>query len=436
MTPAYLDPAPRQYPDFVHLLARANRGLAAAGNATSFADLEDWLLGDAINEESMLSLAESLAWRMVAAGIPVDRATIHAGTLHPQLAGFAWGWQKSDGLCDEIVVKAMNTQTDAYLKSPLRPPIEEGRAMYIDATDPANQRDYPIIAELAAQGITRYAALPLPKRIGAKRFDVATIATSAPDGFTEEQQAQLDRILKYLSLHVHRHVARRIAENVLNVYLGHNAGRQVLDGSIARGAGQPINAVIWCADMRGFSELSENFPAAEVNLLLNGFLDQLVSAVTAQGGDVLKFMGDGILAVFPFSDDKGERDAANAAMAAADKALRNLEAFNANPPPEVAAIAGRKPLRCGIAMHTGEVFFGNVGGQDRLDFTVVGTAVNETARLEQLTKRVMRPVLLSEQVGRQLDIALDDCGEHELKGFARPVRVFAPRHWKSTAIVL
>ena len=147
-------------------------------------------------------------------------------------------------------------------------------------------------------------------------------------------------------------------------------------------------------------------------------------------------MGDGILAVFPFSDAEGERDAANAAMAAADKALRNLEAFNANPPPEVAAIAGRKPLRCGIAMHTGEVFFGNVGGQERLDFTVVGTAVNETARLEQLTKRVMRPVLLSEQVARQLDIALDDCGEHELKGFARPVRVFAPRHWKSTAIVL
>ncbi len=436
MTPAYLDPAPRQYPTFVHLLARSARGLPSAGETRSFKDVEDWLLGDAINEESMLSLAESLAWRMVAAGLPVDRATIHAGTLHPQLSGFAWGWQKSDGLCDEIVVKAMNTQTDAYLKSPLRTPIEEGKPLVLDARVPGIKEQFPILAELAEQGIVHYAALPMPKRIGANRYDVATIATSNPDGFTPEQQDQLDRILKYLSLHVHRHVARRIAENVLNVYLGHNAGRQVLEGSIARGAGQPINAVIWFADMRGFSHLSETFPAPDVNLLLNGFLDQLVSAVTAHGGDVLKFMGDGILAVFPFTDEAGERTASNDAMAAADMALRNLEAFNTNPPPDVAAIKGRQPLRCGIAMHTGEVFFGNVGGQDRLDFTVVGSAVNEASRLEQLTKRLMRPVLVSEQVARLLDASMDDCGEHELKGFSRPVRVFAPRHWKSSAILL
>ena len=436
MTPAYLDPAPRQYPNFVHLLARSARGQAAAGGTHSYKDLEDWLLGDAINEESMLALAESLAWRMVAAGLPVDRATIHAGTLHPQLSGFAWGWQKSDGFCDEIVVRVMNTQTEAYLKSPLREPIEQGTPVFIDARDPVMQERYPIIAELAAIGICHYAALPMPKRIGANRYDVATISTSNPDGFTLEQQGQLDRILKYLSLHVHRHVARRIAENVLNVYLGHNAGRQVLEGSIARGAGQPISAVIWFADMRGFSELSERLPAAHVNLLLNGFLDQLVSAVTAHGGDVLKFMGDGVLAVFPFTDEQGERDAASDAMAAADKALRNLDAFNANPPADVAAIPGRQPLRCGIAMHSGEVFFGNVGGQDRLDFTVVGSAVNEAARLEQLTKRVMRPILVSEQVARLVNARMDDCGEHELKGFARPVRVFAPKHWKSSAILL
>ena len=436
MTPAYLDPAPRQYPAFVHLLARSARGPAAAGETHSFEDLEDWLLGDAISEDSMLSLSESLAWRMVAAGLPVDRATIHTGTLHPQLAGFSWGWQKSDGLCDEIVVKAMNTQTDAYLKSPLRAPIEEGTPLFLDTRTPGVQSTYPFLTELAAQGIVHYAALPMPKRIGANRYDVATIATNNPDGFTPEQQRQLDRILKYLSLHVHRHVARRIAENVLNVYLGHSAGQQVLEGSIARGAGQPIKAVIWFADMRGFSQLSERLPAAHVNLLLNGFLDQLVSAVTAHGGDVLKFMGDGILAVFPFSDKAGERTASNDAMAAADTALRNLEAFNAAPPADVAAIPGREPLRCGIAMHTGEVFFGNVGGQERLDFTVVGSAVNEAARLEQLTKRVMRPVLVSEQVAHLVDTLMDDCGEHELKGFARPVRVFAPKHWKSSAILL
>lgn len=436
MTPAYLDPAPRTYPDFVHVLARSARGEASADGTRSFEDLENWLLGEAINEPTMLELAESLAWRMVAAGLPVVRATIHTGTLHPQLAGFSWGWQKSDGLCDEIVVKAMNTQTDAYLNSPLRAPIEEGKALFLDARQPEVQSTYPFLAELAEQGVVHYAALPMPKRIGAKRYDVATIASDNSDGFTPEQQGQLDRILKYLSLHVHRHVARRIAENVLNVYLGYGAGRQVLDGTIDRGAGSAMTAVVWFADMRNFTQLSETQQPSNVNLLLNGFLDQLVSAVNAHGGDVLKFMGDGILAVFPFEDESGASAAANAAMSAADDALHNIDRFNKSPPPEVAAIANREPIRCGIAMHQGEVFFGNVGGQDRLDFTVIGRSVNEAARLEQLTKRLMRPILISEEVARHLTCPVDDCGEQELKGFANPVRVFAPKHWKSSAIVL
>jgi adenylate cyclase len=436
MTPVYLDPAPRAYPEFVHLLARSSRGEASAQGTKSFADLEDWLLSDAINEPSMLELAESLAWRMVGAGIPIKRATIHAGTLHPQLAGFAWGWQASDGLCDEIVVKAVSTQTDAFLKSPIRKPIEDGVAMFLDARNSDHCRDYPIIAELAEDGITSYAALPLPKRIGANRYDVVTIATDEPQGFSKQQQAQLGRILRILALHVHRHVARRIAENVLNVYLGYGAGRQVLDGTIERGAGNAMTAVVWFADMRNFTALSETLQPSSVNLLLNGFLDQLVSAVNAHGGDVLKFMGDGILAVFPFDDETGAGVAANAAMSAADDALNNLERFNKSPPPEVAAIANRTPLRCGIAMHQGEVFFGNVGGQDRLDFTVIGRSVNEAARLEQLTKRLMRPILISQDVARHLTCPVDDCGEQELKGFARPVRVFAPKHWKSSAIVL
>lgn len=436
MTPAYLDPAPRAYPDFVHVLARSARGEASADGTRSFEDLEDWLLGEAINEPSMLELAESLAWRMVAAGIPVKRATIHAGTLHPQLAGFAWGWQASDGLCDEIVVKAMSTQTEAYLKSPIKRPIEEGVAMFLDARNPEHCRDYPIIAELAEAGITSYGALPLPKRIGANRHDVVTIATDAPEGFSKVQQSQLGRILRILALHVHRHAARRIAENVLNVYLGFGAGRQVLDGTIERGAGSAMTAVVWFADMRNFTQLSESQQSSNVNLLLNGFLDQLVSAVNAHGGDVLKFMGDGILAVFPFQDKSEASAAANAAMAAADDALHNIDRFNKSPPPDIAAIPDREPIRCGIAMHQGEVFFGNVGGQDRLDFTVIGRSVNEAARLEQLTKRLMRPILISEEVARHLTCPVDDCGEQELKGFAKPVRVFAPKHWKSSAIVL
>ena len=434
MPPIYLDPAPRSYPDFVHLLGRANRGEAAAGTTSTFADLEDWLLGEAINETDMLSLTESLAWRMVAAGLPIVRATIHVGTLHPQLTGVGWSWNKLDGLCDEIVVKAMSAQSEAYMRSPLRPAVEDGQSLFLDVNDPETQTLYPIAAELAEEGIKHYAVLPMPKRIGANRFDVVTIATAEQGGFTKQQQTQLDRVLKYLALHVHRHTARRIAENVLNVYLGPSAGKQVLEGSISRGDGNAIEAVIWVADMRGFTELTEKYSGPQVNRVLNGFFEQVVSAVTGNGGDVLKFLGDGVLAVFPFKCAATAADAAKAAMAAADEALRNLDAYNANPCEDVRNLNGWTPIRCGIAMHVGEVFFGNVGGQDRLDFTVIGSAVNEAARLESLTKRVMRPVVMSQQVGDLLEIPLDDIGHHELKGIVQPVRVFAPKHWKSTAI--
>ncbi len=434
MPPIYLDPAPRVYPDFVHLLGRSNRGETAAGTTASFEDLEDWLLGDAINEDSMLSLSESLAWQMVAAGLPVVRATIHVGTLHPQLTGFGWSWNKADGLCDEIVVKAMSAQSEAYLRSPLRMAIEEGQSLFLDASDPETQTLYPIIAELAEEGIKHYAVLPMPKRIGAKRHDVVTIATAEQDGFSQDQQAKLDRVLKYLALHVHRHTSRRIAENVLNVYLGHNAGKQVLDGSISRGDGSAIEAVVWFADMRGFTALTELYSGPQVNRILNGFFEQLVGAVTSNGGDVLKFLGDGVLAVFPFQCRDTAAEAAKSAMAAADEAMRNIQAYNANPCEDIRSLNGWTPIRCGIAMHIGEVFFGNVGGQDRLDFTVIGSAVNEASRLEALTKRVMRPVVMSQEVGDLLEIPLDDIGKHELRGFVQPVRVFAPKHWKSTAI--
>ncbi len=436
MKPLYIDPAPRHYPASVKLIARSTAGPESANGTNSFEDLENWLLGDAINEQSMLSLFESLAWRMVGAGLPLSRATIHAGTLHPQLAGFAWVWQKSDGICDEIVVKAMIEQDEAFLRSPLRPAIEHGEIVILDTRNEEHQHKYPLVKELAEQGIIHYAVLPMPKRVRANRHDVVSLATNAEEGFSSAQRMQLSRILKCLSLHVHRHIAYRIAENLLNVYLGPSAGKQVLEGSIARGSGSSVEAVVWFADMRNYTRTSEDFAAADVSVLLNGFLEVLVTAVTSNGGDVLKFMGDGILAVFPFTDEASAGRAARAAMQAADDALGALDSFNVNPPPGVASIDRREHIRCGIAMHQGEVFFGNVGGRERLDFTVIGRTVNEAARLEQLTKKLMRPVLMSQEVARHLTVDLDDCGNQDLPGVAHPVRVFAPRHWKSSAMVV
>jgi adenylate cyclase len=415
----------RQFPRGVTIVRQSSRGATSAPDTNSFADIATWLLKSAAREAEMLLLFESFLWRLIAAGIPLDRASLHIGTLHPQLLGFAWNWRREDATCYEVKVLQSTSETDSFKLNPLARIFTTGEPLRRNPQNPEAQAEFPMMAELAGAGLTDYIALPFSSGTGYRH--AMTLATSNPGGFPHAAGPDVRNVLDLFALHVERHIAQRIAENAVNAYLGDVAGRKVLSGSIKRGNGEAIHAVIWVSDLRGFTTLSDHLSGADMIVLLNAYFETLAGAVLAHGGEVLKFMGDGLLAVFPIGMETGIQAAARAALAAAQLAMRNLDALNGGALPQLAGIDGWHPLRTGIALHEGEVFFGNIGAPERLDFTVIGPAVNEASRVEALQKKLGRSILITEAVAQHLDHALDHLGEHELRGVSLPVAVYSPR---------
>jgi len=419
--------AVRVYPPGVTVIQRSQRGAACAPATATIEELQRWLLLEAAGERELLLTFEALMWRMNAAGLPIHRATLHIGTLHPQLLGFAWNWRASDGLCDEVQVQQSTADTDAFKRNPLRRIFEQGVALRRNPQDPAAQAEFPIMRDLAAGGYTAYLALPM----GGEGFRHAiTLATMHQDGFSDDDLAEIKRVLVLFTLHVERHIAVRISTNALGAYLGPLAAAKVLSGDIKRGSGEPIRAIIWISDLRGFTDLSDRLSGPDTVAVLNAYFEIFVDSVLAQGGEVLKFIGDGLLAVFPLGDD--DHAAGNAALAAAQAAQAGLTRLNSDPPADLAAVEGWRPLRAGIALHEGEVFFGNIGAPDRLDFTVIGPAVNEASRVEALQKSIGRNILITAAAARHIDAPLETLGNYPLRGVAAPMTVLSP--YESSAI--
>jgi adenylate cyclase len=417
------DPAPRRYPPAVSLVARSAGGRGLVPGEQSFQDIEDWLLADAGRVETLLSLFEGFVWRLVAAGLPLDRASLHVGTLHPQLRGFAWNWVFADGLCDEVQVNEAALQTDSFLRSPLAEVFRTGADLRIDPRDDEAVARYAVMADLRGMGITDYVAFPL----GASGYhNVATLATASAAGFSAADISRMKQLLRLLAMHVERHIASRIAVNVVETYLGAEAGRAVLEGTIRRGEGRRIEAVIWVSDLRGFTEMSDRLRPQDMLSVLNAYFARMAGTVADFGGEVLKFIGDGLLAVFPLDRSYDQPNAATAAVAAALAAEEAVAELSRNPPPELLAIEGWSPLRSGIGLHVGEVFFGNVGAAQRLDFTVIGGAVNSASRVEGLTKAMGRPILMTERVARELQMPTQSHGFHALRGVSEKLELFSP----------
>lgn len=416
------DSTPPQFPPSVTLVRRGEFVQPLPLEMT-LSDVENWLLQDAIAETDLLELFQAFIWRLRAARLPLHRASLHVGTLHPQCYGYAWNWNIADRFCNEVKVDEAVLATDTYRRSPLFRVLEYGE-LYQTRTDDADAvADSPLLTELSQIGITEYIAVPL--HAGADYHNAATIATKQPDGFHTAQLEQLHYLLKLLALHVERHIALRISRNVMDTYLGAAAGEQVLHGTIKRGSGAPINAIIWVSDLRGFTDLADRLSGKNMIAVLNAYFDRLAGAVLAHQGDVLKYIGDGLLAVFPFTNFADQKAAAAAAFAAAEDALEALAALNAGDG-MLSEIDDWRPLRSGIALHRGDVFFGNVGAPERLDFTVIGRAVNVASRIEGLSKALHRPLLISQPVAELLDADLEDLGTHALRGVATPLPLYAP----------
>ena len=392
-----------------------------AGEARPIADgnLVDWILAEHGRSVDGAAFFDGLCWRLCGAGVPLWRANLSIGTLHPQIMGLGFRWWRDRGVTEEFRVKhGMEKQPD-YLESPMRAAIEDGVVIrHRLESDSAAVERYPLLRAFRDAGATDYLAIPLTLFVG--RHRVVTWATDRPGGFTDAHIATIRSVLPALSVVIESKALQRMSANLLDTYLGRTIGRHILDGEIVRGQGRRLRTALMATDLRGFTALADRLPGEELILLLDDYFDAVAASVHEQGGEILKFVGDGVLAIFE-PDGRSERAAATAALAAAEQALRRIDVTNDN-----RAAVGQDLIRIGIGLHLGEVIYGNVGAVDRLDFTAIGPAVNLVCRLEGLTKRLDRPLLLSESFAEAFGRPLLSLGFQPVKGFSEPQEVFAP----------
>ncbi|MEO0772529.1 MAG: adenylate/guanylate cyclase domain-containing protein [Pseudomonadota bacterium] len=413
---------PRSYAQGMTLKER--RWFDLADHPTDTAeDVERWLLNGAVRENHLGALIEAFFSRIYNAGLGTDRSTLHIGTLHPQFFGYTWAWSVRDMICDELQVEARVRETTAYTKNPLSGVIDHGERFRVDITDETARRGSSVMNELFDDGFTEYVTEPLST--GGTYHNAVSLATRSEGGFAKENFDHIRRLLQIFALHVERHIVMRISQNIATTYLGEQAGTRVANGTIGRGAGAPLDAIIWVSDLRGFTSLSDRLSNEDVTALLNDYFAILAEAAMSHGGEVLKFIGDGLLVVFELSRFESPTAAAEAAFRAAQDALRGIEQMNQNAD-ALPGIENWRPLGSGIALHKGRVFFGNVGAPQRLDFTVIGSAVNAASRIEGLCKELGQPLLLSDRVRGLLSDDFTDHGEYGLRGQAAPMRVFSP----------
>jgi adenylate cyclase len=386
------------------------------GKPIAGGDLVDWMLTEGHRTAETAELLDLLCWRLVGAGVPLWRATLSIATLHPQLSGFGVRWWRDRALVEEVQVAHAVSATPDYLDSPMRPAMEHGvQVRYRLEHDPIAQ--YPLLQGLRDSGGTDYLACPLTLVLH-DRHQVVTFATDRAGGWNDADIAAVERLLPALGIVVEAKAMRRLMANVLDTYLGRTIGRHILNGEVQRRQGEEIRAALLATDLRGFTALSDRLPADELIGLLDDYFDAVTSPIQSRGGEVLKFVGDGLLAIFA-TGPGGEAQAVRAALDAAEEALARIDGVNAR-----RRAAGQATFRIGIGLHVGTVFYGNVGAADRLDFTAIGPAVNLVCRLETLTKRLDRPLVVSSDAAALCGRTLLALGTHPVRGLAEPEDVF------------
>ncbi len=376
-----------------------------------------WLMTDARRFVEPAEFLEAFAQCLLEAGVAVTRVTTGVPLLHPQIASFSGLWQVGKGV-SERSYRAVSSHVDALLNSPIVIAYRGQGPVRCRMTGPPSDQEFPIVKELRAEGLTDYVVLSVPFADGSHK--ALSLATNRADGFHDEEIALFNALVPAFSFNLEIQTLRRTARTLLDTYVGRQAGARVLEGQIKRGMGETLRAVIWLCDLRGFTSLSERLERDVLIELLNQYFGPMCDAVETAGGEVLKFIGDAMLAIFPVVD--APAPACLQALAAAATARAALEETNRNRTAE-----GLPVIAYGLALHVGEVMYGNIGGESRLDFTVIGPAVNLTARIESLCGELRRELLLSADFVTAAGIPADEVGEFELHGVGERQRVFAPR---------
>lgn len=380
-------------------------------------DVLNWLTNGTRDERFIDNIFAEMCVRLQRAGIPVKRATLHVQTLHPQWLGARMMW--ADGMRGseiEGVVYDVRERSE-YIGSPVNE-IHDGAIEVRERLEgnPSQGRKHAIYGEMRSQGLTDYVAWPLYHTLGKRH--IVTFATDRPGGFDDAHVASLSKLLPVLALVSEIRIKNRLARTLLETYVGTHAGELILAGATRRGSGTTVRAAILICDLRDFTKISDDWPRDNVIELLNDYFDAMSEPIARYGGEILKFIGDGLLAIFPLSQSSACTNLLRA-VAEARQAMVALNKKNSE--------TGRVPLNYGIGIHVGEVMYGNVGSRARLDFTVIGPAVNMASRLEALTKQLGRNVLLSRAFADLVknDFDLDRVGEYHVRGFNDPIEVFS-----------
>jgi adenylate cyclase len=383
------------------------------------ASLEDWLLDHALRTVALDVLVDGLCRRVLAAGIPIRRCSLAWSILHPLFDAESVIWQRDGGpVFNQFPYEVR--ERDVWARSPIR-------HMLVNDLDVLRRRlagpealiDFPLFEEFAAIGDTDYLAsavrFDIPKIVNERRGIVVSWTTDRPGGFTDHDIAALRRLNRPLAVTCRSALLARIASNIAETYLGRRAGGDVLSGRIRRGDGHAMRAVIWYSDLRGSTALAERLAPDAYLAVLNRYFECTAGAVMDAGGEVLDFIGDAVLGVFPVVDGSSVEQAAAAATQAADDALGRIAAMAED----------SEAVELGIALALGDVMFGNIGIPSRLSFSVIGRTVNAVARIEKMTKLIGVPVLATEGVAATVPADWRAVGEHPLDGIGAPVPLFA-----------
>ena len=392
------------------------------------AQIGAWVVEAGLAGRPETDLLQGFCERAVTAGLPLERAIVGVDTLHPIHEGRIFRWQPSRADLRAVSEYGRTTEgsesEELWRRSPFYRLIETGGSLLRRNLARGDPADFALLEELRAEGMTDYMAMihrfSKESIIGQMDSVYSSWTSNAPSGFSDGQAAALSGLVPSLALAIKCASLARIAETLVETYLGRDAGRRVLSGRIARGVADRIEAVLWFSDLRGYTGITDTAEPEQVIPLLNDYAEAVITAVHDAGGDVLKLIGDGTLAIFK-ADEPSQ--ACRCALDAEALARERVVALN-----EKRAHGGRPVTQAYLGLHIGEVFYGNIGSPDRLDFTVIGPAVNEVSRIAALCRSAERDVLVSSafaSAARAEDRAkLVSVGRYALRGVARPQELF------------
>lgn len=379
----------------------------------------DWLLEEAPTLPSCRHVLQGLIDRLNGEGMTLHRAVLGIGVLHPEIMAKTYTWERGGRYVSETEIHHGIESTDQYLDSPFRPLNEGEPFVHHRLVGRGAEIAYPVLEEQRDAGATDYIAIGLPRSDG--QIYRSSWTTDRQGGFTDAEIERLLSLRPAIGVIAELQSRAEMTKSVLDLYLGREAGCRVYAGDIKRGDGETIHSVLWMCDLRGFTSLSDRIPLDFLIAVLNDYFEAVTGPIHASGGEVLKFIGDAVLGIFRIDNETEIAEICERALSAAELAVANMHILNRRRRRE-----DKPPLDFSIALHVGDAMYGNVGAQDRLDFTVIGPAVNLCARLEALAGGLGEKIICSSEFAEIATAEMRSIGRHDLKNVESPMEAFVP----------